>query len=105
GGSSHGGEKRRVDEGREKRVAKLLRLFEELGETAKGLLEDAALLSRADHVDVEAREGTRVMLGERFAERGAAAYALPHVLDDGAKARVRDESLLHPAAAIEPHPA
>src|SRR5207247_11198919 len=53
--------------------------FEELGEAPQRDLEDAALLARPDHVDVEAGERSRVVLGERLAERRAAAHAVEQV--------------------------
>ncbi len=56
------------DDGLREGLARLLKL----GQPAQGGLEHAALLARADHVDVQAREGAGMVLGEGIAERGAA---------------------------------
>ena len=73
------GEQDRIDEGGHERFLELLRFLEELGEPLERGLEHAALLARTDHVDGQAREGTRLMLGHGLGERAAAADALQEI--------------------------
>ena len=94
-------EQRRVDQRGDQRVAELLRLLEELGQAPQRGLEHAALLARPHHVDVEPREGARVVLGERVGQRAAAAHAAQHVAHDRAQARGRGQLGLDGERAIE----
>ena len=54
GGASHGRDHQRIGQRREDGLGERRSRFEELGEPAQRDLEDAALLTRAHHVDVEA---------------------------------------------------
>ena len=104
GGRAHAGEQHGIDQRGDQRVAELLRLLEKLGEAPQRGLEHAALLARPHHVDVEAREGPRVVLGERVGQRGAAAHAAQHVAHDRAQARGRRQIDLDGERAVERQP-
>ena len=66
---AHDEEERRVDQGRDDRLAELARSLEVLGQPAERDLEHAAPLAGADRVDVETRERPRLMAGQRVGER------------------------------------
>ena len=71
-----------IDRRRHHRLAELLRLAQEFGQPLERGLQEAALLAGAHHVDVQARERARVVLGERVRKRGAAADAAQEVAGD-----------------------
>src|SRR5207253_610818 len=78
--------------------------LEELREPPRSDMENPALLAGPYHVDVQARERARVVLGERLAERRAATHAVEQVGDDRLQARARRELLLDRQRAVQREP-
>src|SRR3990172_3212484 len=97
-------QERGVDEGRHERLSELLRRLQEFGEAAERRLQHTALLSGPHHVDVEAGEGARVMLGQGIAERRPAPDALEEVAHDDPDARGRSELLEDGQRPVEGEP-
>src|SRR5207253_7285905 len=86
---------------RDQGVAELLGFLEKFRQSSEGGLEHPALLPRADHIDVEAGERTRVMLGERLAQRRACAHAAQHMGRDGTEPWVGRQLFLDGERAVE----
>jgi len=81
--------------------ANAARASRKLGEPPQRELENAASLTGANHVDVEARERAGMMLGERLAQGRAAPNAQQQVGDDRLDALVGRQLLEDRQRAVE----
>ena len=103
GAGPHGRDDDRVGQGGDDGLREGLARFLEFGQPAQGRLEHAALLARPDHVDVEAREGAGMMLGEGVAQGGTAPHAVEEVGHHRLHARVGGQFLQDGERAVERH--
>ncbi len=93
----------RVDHGGDDRLRERLPRLLKLGQPAQGGLQHAASFASTDHVDVQARKGAGMVLGEGIAERRAAPHTVEKVGDDRLHPLVRGQLLQDGERAIERH--
>ncbi len=103
GAGPHGRDDHRIGQRRDDGLGEGGPRFQEFRQAPQRELEDAALFPRPDHVDVEAGEGSGMVLGEGVAQRAAAAHGSQKIRHDDPEARVRRQFLEDGQRAIERH--